>query len=90
VSVNVNDYSSTGDGSRTVPASVKAGISTSNTAAPTGWTAGSQFSNGGHNYWAVYIPTPATAGTYYVWTRAYDASVNQVAELILTNTVSVT
>jgi len=89
VSANCNDNSSSTDGLHTVPASVKAGMSTSNTVAPTSWTNGSQFSNSGHNYWAFFIPTPATAGTYFIWCREFDASSNQVAQVILTNTVAV-
>lgn len=89
VAANANDNSASVDGSKTVPASVKFGMSTSNTTAPGSFTNGSQFSNSGRNYWAAFIPTPATAGTYFVWARAFDSGSNQVAQVILPNTVAV-
>jgi len=89
IGVNCNDNSSVSDGSRTVPASVKFGFSTSNTVEPATFLAGSQTSANAHNYWARYIATPTTPGTYYTWCRAYDAGNNQVFQLILTNTVQV-
>ena len=89
VAANANDNSATVDGSKTVPASVKFGLSTSNTTAPASFTNGSQFANSGHNYWAAYVPTPTTAGTYFVWARAFDSGSNQVAQVILANTVAV-
>ena len=59
IGVNSNDNSATVDGSHTVPASVTHAWSTSNTAAPTtGLQPASQFSNGGHNYWATYMTAP--------------------------------
>jgi hypothetical protein len=46
--------------------SVQVVLSTSNTTAPTaGWQAATQFNF--DEEWAIYYPTPATAGSYYVW-----------------------
>jgi hypothetical protein len=57
---------------------VQVSLSTSNTAAPTSGWAGCTllYSN---TFWAVYYPTPATAGSYYVWietTTGGDATVS--------------
>jgi hypothetical protein len=78
VPVNVNDNSAGIDGSHTVPNSVRFALSTSNSVTPATWTNGSAFSNSGHNYWAAFVPTPATAGAYYYWAQARDAGGNVV------------
>jgi hypothetical protein len=86
IGVNCNDNSSTGDGSHTVPASVQFALSLSNSVVPVNAGAGaadletgSQFSNGGHNYWAGYMNAPAAPGNYYLWAIAKDAGGNVAA-----------
>ena len=84
---NVDDGSSSGDGSHTVPANVYFGWSTSSTVAPTsisGMTiAQGQISNSGHNYWYAYgVPTPASAGTYYFWSVETNSGGTIVASAV--------
>jgi len=90
VPVNVNDNSAGVDGSHTVPNSVRFALSTSNSVTPSTWTNGSAFSNSGHNYWAAFVPTPATAGAYYIWAQARDAGSNVVFTYTSPGTWSVT
>jgi hypothetical protein len=79
IGVNSNDNSATGDGAHTMPASVAHAWSQSNSVAPTtGLTPATQFSNGGHNYWASYMNAPATPGNYYLWAIARDSGANVV------------
>jgi hypothetical protein len=52
--------------SPTQPAAIQVVLSTSNATAPTsGWQAATDIY--GNTLWAIYYPTPATAGNYYVW-----------------------
>ena len=52
-------------------AGVQFGFSTSATVAPSSWTAGSFVNT---NLWGAYVPTPATAGTWYAWAAGTDGS----------------
>ncbi len=52
-------------------AAVQFGFSTSATIAPSSWTAGSFVNT---DLWGAYVPTPATAGTWYVWAAGTDGS----------------
>jgi hypothetical protein len=52
-------------------ATVQFGFSTSVTVPPTSWVAGT-FVNS--DLWAAYVPTPATAGSYYAWVEGTDGS----------------
>jgi hypothetical protein len=63
IGVNVHVSPSTG--------TVQFGFSVSATVPPTSWTAG-MFVNS--DLWAAYVPTPATAGTYYAWAEGTDGS----------------
>jgi hypothetical protein len=86
IGANVNDNSAAIDGSHTIPASVVFALSLSNSVVPVDSGHGaadletaSQFSNGGHNYWAAYMNAPATAGNYYLWAIAKNSGANVVA-----------
>ncbi len=60
-------------------------LSTSNTTAPTtGWQAASIIYN--NSLWAIYYPTPATAGSYYVWVETSSGG----SQTVSTFTVTVT
>jgi hypothetical protein len=52
-------------------ATVQFGFSTSATVPPTSWTAGMFVTS---DIWAAYVPTPATAGSYYAWVEGTDGS----------------
>ena len=52
-------------------AAVQFGFSTSASAAPTSWVAGLYINS---DFWGAYIPTPASAGTYYAWCSGTDGS----------------
>lgn len=65
-------------------ASIEFGWSTSTTAAPTSWTAGSYVnsqSNGDALYGA-YLTAPTTAGTYYGWVSTADGTVHAVSAAV--------
>lgn len=92
-SANVTDMTTSGDGSHTAPANVFFGWSASATVAPTGTTdmtaAQGQFANGGHNYWYLYnLPTPATAGTYFMWAVGVNTSGTIVESAVQANQVA--
>jgi hypothetical protein len=50
---------------------IQFGVSTSETVPPTSWTAGSYVNT---DLWGAYVPTPATAGTWYAWAEGVDGS----------------
>jgi hypothetical protein len=50
---------------------VQFGFSLSSTTRPAGWTA-ANFVN--TDLWGAYVPTPATAGNWYVWAEGLDGS----------------
>jgi hypothetical protein len=52
-------------------AAVQFGFANSATAAPSSWTAGSFVNT---DLWGAYVPTPATAGTWYAWAAGTDGS----------------
>jgi hypothetical protein len=52
-------------------ATVQFGFSTSATVPPTSWVAGTFVNT---DLWASYVPTPATAGSYYAWVEGTDGS----------------
>jgi hypothetical protein len=52
-------------------ASVQFGFSTSASAAPNSWVAGLHVNS---DFWGAYVPTPASAGTYYAWCIGTDGS----------------
>jgi hypothetical protein len=52
-------------------AAVQFGFSTSVTVEPTSWTSGGLVNT---NLWGAYVPTPATAGTWYAWVEGTDGS----------------
>ncbi len=52
-------------------AAVQFGFSTSSTIPATLWTAALHVNS---NIWAAYVPTPATAGTWYAWAEGTDGS----------------
>ncbi len=52
-------------------AAIQFGFSTSTTTAPTNWTAGSLVNT---DLWGAYVPTPASAGTWYAWAVGVDGS----------------
>jgi len=87
IPVNVDDNSTAGEGNHTVPASVSFGWSTSNTTAPSSLTAAAGTSQSipgetGRNIWYQWIGGPSTAGSYYFWAIAYDASGTQVGQYV--------
>jgi hypothetical protein len=60
-------------------------LSTSNTTAPTtGWQAATPIYN--NTLWGIYYPTPATAGSYYVWVETTTGG----SRIVSTFTVTVT
>jgi hypothetical protein len=78
--VQVNDNSSSGDGTHTVPHAVNVAWSVSNTVQPTtGMQSTVQYSTAGHNLWVVYANGPTVAGTWYLWGVEYDVNGNVVA-----------
>jgi len=91
IPVNVDDNSTAGEGSHTVPASVSFGWSTSNTTASSSLTAAAGTSQSipgeaGRNIWYQWISGPTVAGPYYFWAIAYDASGTQVAQYVSSST----
>lgn len=50
-------------------AAVQFGFSTSTTVPPATWTAGAYVNS---DLWGAYVPTPATAGTWYAWVEGID------------------
>jgi hypothetical protein len=87
IPVNVDDNSTVGEGSHTAPASVSFGWSTSNTTAPATLTAAAGTSQSipgetSRNIWYQWIGGPSTAGSYYFWAIAYNASGTQVAQYV--------
>ena len=50
---------------------VEFGFSNSATALPTIWTAGLHVNS---DLWGAYVPTPASAGTWYAWAEGTDGS----------------
>jgi len=58
-------------------------FSTSNAAAPSaGWQSASIIDN--NSLWAVYMPIPATAGSYYVWVETAAGASVTVSSFALT------
>jgi hypothetical protein len=52
-------------------ASIQFGFSTSPTTPPTSWTAAENVNS---NLWGQYVPTPASAGSWYAWAEGTDGS----------------
>jgi len=50
---------------------IQFGFSTSATTPPTSWTGGALVNS---NLWGTYVPTPATAGSWYAWAEGIDGS----------------
>jgi len=75
--VPVGSYSSgvgsIGVNARVQPAdaSVRFGFSTSSLVAPITWTVGTHVNT---DFWAAYVPTPSTFGTWYAWVQGLDGS----------------
>jgi cellulose 1,4-beta-cellobiosidase len=87
----INDNSSSGDGSHTVPSGVVFAWGSSNTVAPTtGLQTASQYSNGGHNMWVVYLNAPATAGSYYLWAIGYSSGSTVAATYVWPESMPIT
>jgi len=69
----------------TQPAAVQVALSTSNTVVPTsGWQAALDIYN--DELWAIYYPTPATAGVYYVWVQTTTGGSTAVSSYSITVT----
>lgn len=58
---------------------VQFGFSASNTAAPVAWTSAPLVTG---SIYGAFVPTPAAAGSYYIWGEALDASGNVVGQII--------
>jgi hypothetical protein len=56
-------------------APIQFGFSQSQTSPPASWTAGIAVNT---DLWGAYVPTPATAGTYYAWAEGTDGSMPTV------------
>jgi hypothetical protein len=52
-------------------ASIRFGFSTSATVAPSAWTNGALVNS---DLWGAYVPTPATAGSWFAWAEGTDGS----------------
>jgi hypothetical protein len=65
----------------TASTSVQFGISTSQTSAPQGWTAGALVNtqSNGDTFWGTYLTMPSTAGTYYCWVETGDGLTSSVS-----------
>jgi hypothetical protein len=50
---------------------IQFGFSLSTTSPPSSWTAASHVNS---NLWGAYVPTPATAGSWYTWAEGLDGS----------------
>ena len=57
-------------------AAIQFGFSLSATTPPTSWTAAILVNT---NLWGAYVPTPPTAGTWYVWAEGTDGSCSTVS-----------
>lgn len=57
-------------------AAIQFGFSQSATIPPTSWMAGTWVNS---SLWAAYVPTPATAGTWYSWAEGTDGSLPTVS-----------
>jgi hypothetical protein len=69
----------------TQPAAVQVALSTSNTVVPTsGWQAALDIYN--DELWAIYYPTPASAGVYYVWVQTTTGGSTAVSSYAITVT----
>ena len=55
---------------------VQFGFSLSATTPPSSWTAAALVNS---NLWGAYVPTPATAGTWYTWAEGLDGSAPTVS-----------
>jgi hypothetical protein len=55
---------------------VRFGFSLSATTPPSSWTAAALVNS---NLWGAYVPTPATAGTWYTWAEGLDGSAPTVS-----------
>jgi hypothetical protein len=55
---------------------IQFGFSLSGVVPPSSWTAGVHVNS---NLWGSYVPTPATAGTWYVWAEGLDGSAPTVS-----------
>ncbi|GAB0115306.1 hypothetical protein [Acidisoma sp. C75] len=57
------------------------GVSSSTSAAPATWTAGTLVNTqaNGSSFWGAYLTMPATAGTYYCWAKSSDGSAQAVS-----------
>ncbi len=76
VVLNVDEASSTAEGSHSVPTNVQGGYSTSSTTPPTTWfnMSGGYWVSGSKNNWTLYANAPTPAGTYYVWFQSFNGS----------------
>ena len=93
--MNLNDNTTTADGSHAAFTGVSMGLSTSNTAPPSGaalqaCSLSNCFSNGGHHYWvSYYSATSLTPGAYYVWGLGFNGG-TQVATYTSASTITLT
>jgi hypothetical protein len=96
--VNVNANVDAAGGSRTPPTSVQFAYGASNTLAPTsGWSSGLSVYNPGLGqvgypgyYYGGYVSAPATAGVWYLWFQALDASSNVQTQYVSIYTITAT
>jgi len=66
-------------------AAIQVALSTSNTTAPaSGWQAANAIDF--NEVWAIYYPTPATAGSYYVWVETTTGGSQTVSSFTVTVT----
>ncbi len=95
VPVNVDDNSTSGEGSHTVPANVFFVLSTSNSVEPTtGLVAATGSSTGipgggGRNLWYQWLTIPSSAGTYYLWSIAKNGGGDTVETFVSPSAVTV-
>ncbi len=82
---NVGSIGLNGAITPTQPAAVQVVLTTSNTVVPTsGWQATIDIY--GNELWAIYYPTPATAGVYYVWVQTTTGGSTAVSDYSITVT----
>ena len=61
-------------------ASVQYGTSSSSTIQPSTWVQATYVNN---DLWGAYLPTPSSAGNYYVWAQGTDGSATTVSSLAI-------
>jgi hypothetical protein len=62
-------------------AAIRFGFSQSATMPPTSWTTALHVTN---DIWGAYVPTPASAGTWYAWAEGADGSATSVLQTSFT------